>query len=335
MRIFACVAVKDSAMSLFINTTLGGLELGLCYAILAIGLYISYTMLDFADLGVDGIFPLGGVVGTIVMYRLGIHPVLAIFVAAVVGALSGGLTGFLHVKCKISGLLCGIIVMTGMLSVTLALTMLLSDTGFTGVIFNYRALGIEGLFNGEWIDSLSNRNKMLVIIGILFVVVLVVKVLVDLFLKTKAGFMIRATGDNEQMVVSLGKDPGSYKIMGLMIADALTGVAGCLYAQMMNQYDNNCGSGKVVIALVAVIMGVSLFGNIRCMKGTTMVILGAIVYSLALNYFTLIDTNGTFLKLFNAVFFALVLIIGNKRKDFHKIGWKAFKKPKKESVKNG
>lgn len=319
-------------MSLFFNTTLDGLQFGLCYAILALGLYISYTMLDFADLGVDGIFPLGGIVGTIVLYNLGLNPFFAIVASALVGALGGGLTGFLHVKCKISGLLCGIIVFTGMLSVTLALTMVLSGTGHTITLFTYRSNGVVGLFNLPIFESLTNRQRTYVAIGILLGLVVLFKITIDLFLKTKMGFLIKATGNNPQMVVSLGKDPGTYKIIGLMIADALTGVSGCLYAQLMMSYDNTCGSGKVVVALVAVIMGITLFGNLRFMKGTTAVILGAVLYSLALYYFTIIDKDGIYLKLFNAVFFALILIISDKVKGFRQKGLRAFAKKKKEGA---
>ena len=315
-------------MELFFNTTLDGLQYGLCYAILAIGLYLSYTILDFADLSVDSIFPLGGIMGTIAMYCWGFHPVLAIVVACLSGMLAGSITGFLHVKCHIDKLLCGIIVMTGGISVTLALTMLLSKTGNVLTFFTYGANGVKGFFNADYMVQLDNSDKKLVSIAILAIIVLIVKIVIDLFLKTKTGFMLRATGNNEQMVISMGKDPGLYKMIGLTIADGLVGISGCLYAQLMKQYDNTCGSGKVVIALVAVILGTTLLGNFRKIKGTTMAIIGAIIYSLALYYFTLVDKQGIYLKLFNAIFFALILIVSRKYKEFHAKGLKVLFKKK-------
>ena len=220
---------------LFLNTTLNGLQFGLCYAILAIGLYLSYTILDFADLSVDSIFPLGAIMGTIAMYNWGFPPILAVFVSFFFGMAAGSLTGFLHVKCHIDKLLCGIIVMTGLLSVNLALTMVLSGTGFTGVIFTFGKLNINGFFNGEFMNGWTSTQKALFNIGVLLLFVIAIKILVDLFLKTKTGFMLRATGNNEQMVVSMGKDPGTYKMIGMALADGLVGIAGCLYAQLMRQ----------------------------------------------------------------------------------------------------
>ncbi len=311
----------------FFNTTLDGLQFGLCYAILAIGLYISYSILDFPDLSVDGIFPFGGIIGTIAMYSWGLHPIFAIILSCIAGMAAGAVTGLLHVKCHISKLLCGIIVMTGFASITLALTMVLTGTGYTQVLFPYGANGVQGLFNGPITQGMTNTQRKLYNIAVLAVIVLVVKIMIDLFLKTKMGFMLRATGNNEQMVVSLGKDPGNYKILGLSLADGLVGISGCLYAQMMQTYDNTCGAGKVVIALVAVILGVTLFGNIRFMKGTTACIIGAIIYSLALYYFTILDSNGIYLKLFNAVFFVIVLIVSEKYKQFHSKGLRALATP--------
>jgi len=313
---------------LFLNTTLQGLEFGLCYGLLALGLYISYTILDFPDLSVDGIFPLGGIMGTIAMYNWGFHPIAALFVSMIVGMAAGSITGFLHVKCKISKLLCGIIVMTGMASITLALTMVVSGNGFALTIIGYGAKGIEGLFGFEALTSLPSAARAGVIIAILLVILIAFKVLIDVFLKTKLGFMIRATGSNEQLVISMGRDPGNYKILGLSIANGLVGISGCLYSQLMFQYDNTCGAGKVVIALAAVIMGVTIFSNARFVKGTTAVCIGAVIYSLALYYFTLVDTNGIFLKLFNAVFFALVIILSSKYKELHSGGLKVLFKGK-------
>ncbi len=297
---------------LFYATTIDGLQMGLCFAVLALGVYISYSILDFPDLSVDGTFPLGGVFCTILMLRAGVSPLLSILLTFFVGLIAGAVTGVLHVKFNISKLLSGIIVMTGLLSVTLACTKLLTKTGQTTTIFSFRSEQLTGIFSGKLTDGLSSDARDYAILGILLLFVIGVKLLIDLFLKTKMGYMLRATGNNEKLVVSLGKSAGNYKILGLALANGFVAVSGALYAHLFMQYDNTCGSGKVVLALASVIIGVTVFAGIRFIKDTTAVIFGAIIYSLCLNYLVLVDTNGIYLKLLNAVMFTLILIFNEK-----------------------
>ena len=297
---------------LFFSTTIDGLQMGLTFAVLALGVYISYSILDFPDLSVDGTFPLGGVVCTILMLKLGLNPILATALTFFSGFTAGTITGVLHVKFKISKLLAGIIVMTALLSVTLALTMLLTRTGQTTTIFSFRSEGLTGIFGGELLSGLDSDIRDYVILAILAVIVIIAKIVIDLFLKTKLGYMIKATGDNENLVVSLGKDVGNYKILGLALANGFVSVSGALYAHLYMQYDNTCGSGKVVLALASVIIGLAVFSKIRIVKDSTAVIFGAIIYSLCLNYLVLVDTNGIYLKLLNATLFALILIFNEK-----------------------
>ena len=293
-------------MDLFLSTTVYGIKLGLCYAILAYGMYIAYSILDFPDLSSDGTFPLGGVVGTVFIYTLHVHPIIALIAGFMAGMIMGSITGILHVKFGISKLLAGIIVMTALLSITLALTTLLTDTGYSITNFSYIAHNFNGIFNNG-----TTRLEDYKVILILLAIVIIIKILLDLFFKSKFGMMLIATGNNESLITSLGKDPGSYKILGLGIANGLVGFAGALYAQMTMNYDNTCGTGKVVTALASVIIGLAIFSKAKYVKPTTAVIVGALIYALALNYFTLIDQNGTYLKLMNAVAFALILIINN------------------------
>lgn len=297
---------------LFFATTIDGLQMGLCFAILAMGVYISYSILDFPDLSVDGAFPLGGVCCTVLMLRLGIPALPAVLLSFFFGFAAGSITGILHVKCGISKLLSGIIVMTGLLSVTLILTTLLTRNGMTTTIFSYRSEQLQGIFSGELARLMGPKNRDYMILLILLALVIAVKILIDLFFKTKLGYMLRATGGNEKLVVTLGKDVGSYKIFGLALADGLVAVSGAVYAHLYMQYDNSCGSGKVVLALASVIIGMAVFSRVRFIKDTTAVILGAIVYSLCLNYLVLVDSNGLYLKLMNAVLFALILIFNDK-----------------------
>ena len=297
---------------LFFATTIDGLQMGLCFAVLALGVYISYSILDFPDLSVDGTFPLGGVVCTILMLKLGIPALPAILLSFFAGLIAGVITGVLHVKFHISKLLSGIIVMTALLSVTLALTKLLTKTGFTTTIFSFRSENLKGIFGGKLTELLGSdgRDYMILIIELIFVIA--VKIIIDLFLKTKLGYMLKATGDNEMLVVSLGKDSGTYKILGIALANGFVSMSGALYANLFSQYDNSCGSGKVVMALASVIIGMAVFSKIRFISDTTAVIFGAVIYSLCLNYLVLVDTNGIYLKLLNAVMFALILIFNDK-----------------------
>ena len=297
---------------LFYGTTLDGLQMGLCFAVLALGLYISYSTLDFPDLSVDGIFPFGGVISTVLMLRADFSPIAAVLVAFLAGVAAGAVTGILHVKCRISKLLSGIIVMTAFLSVNLALTKLLTRGGYTSTIFSYKSDGLQDIFHGNFVSGFDRNVREYVIIAILLVFVIVSKIAIDLFLKTKLGYMLRATGDNERLVTSLGRDPGNYKIVGLAIANGFVAVSGALYSQLYSSYDNNCGSGKVVLALASVIIGLALFSGVRRIKNTTAVIFGAVIYSLCLNYLVLIDRDGIYLKLLNAVLFALILIFNDR-----------------------
>ena len=297
---------------LFFATTIDGLQMGLCFAVLALGVYISYSILDFPDLSVDGTFPLGGVICTILMLKLGIPALPAILLSFFAGLAAGAVTGVLHVKFNITKLLSGIIVMTALLSVTLALTKLLTRTGFTTTIFSFRSENLSGVFGGKLVELLGSQNRDYMILIIELVFVIAIKLIIDLFLKTKLGYMLRATGDNEMLVVSLGKDSGTYKILGLALANGFVAMSGALYANLFSQYDNSCGSGKVVMALASVIIGMAVFSKIRFVADTTAVIFGAVIYSLCLNYLVLVDTNGIYLKLLNAVMFALILIFNDK-----------------------
>lgn len=206
--------------------------------------------------------------------------------------------------------------MTALLSVNLALTKLLTDNGYTTTIFSYRSKNLTGIFDGKLVEMFGKQAKDYVILTILVLIVILLKIIIDLFLKTKTGYLLRATGDNEKLVISLGRDAGTYKILGLALANGFVAVSGALYSQLYMQYDNTSGSGKVVLALASVIIGIAIFSGFRFLKNTTAVILGAIIYSLCLNYLVLVDTDGIYLKLLNAVMFTLILIFNEKISGF-------------------
>lgn len=284
-----------------LNVLLTILQQGLCYALVAMGVYISYKILDFPDLTVDSSFPLGGVV-CISLIQVGCPFIIAILVAFVAGAAAGFITGFLHVKFKISNLLSGIIAMTALLSINMA-----CSKGRTLIPYS----GATTLFNNAFIRLFGSDIHAQAVgkILILVIVVIVIKILLDLFLKTKTGFMLRAVGCNEQMCTSLGCNNGVYKILGLVIANGMVGLAGAIYSQYMNYFDNTSGTGMVVIALASVIMGCAIFKNLRMVKGTTAVIVGAIIYTAALNIVIAIGVPTTYLKLVMAAIFAIILVL--------------------------
>ncbi len=285
---------------MFLNVLLTIMQQGLCYALVAMGVYISYKILDFPDLTVDSSFPLGGVV-CIALIQVGCPFYVALLVAFMAGSIAGLITGVLHVYCKISNLLSGIITMTGLLSINMAFSKGRTLIPYKGTT----------LFNNAFIKLFGSDIHVQALgkIMILIIVVLFCKILLDLFLKTKAGFMLRAVGNNEQMCTSLGCHSGTYKIIGLVIANGMVGLAGAIYGQYMNYFDNTSGTGMVVIALASVIIGCALFKNVKMVKGTTAVIVGAIIYTAALNVVIAIGVPTTYLKLVMAVIFAIILVI--------------------------
>ena len=240
---------------MFVSVLLTIMQQGLCYAIVALGVYISYKILNFPDLTVDSSFPLGGIV-CFSLIQAGCPYVIAIIAAFAAGALAGFITGFIHVKFKISGLLSGIITMTALLSINFAIAKgnVLIPYGDKTTLFNN---SFTRLF-GDDLTLLAVAN-----IIIMLVIVILIKVLMDLFFKTKSGYMLRAVGDNEQMSIALGSNSGFYKILGLCLANGLVALAGAIYSQYMTYYDNTSGTGMVVIALASVIIGTAIFKNVK------------------------------------------------------------------------
>ena len=286
---------------MFVSVLLTIMQQGLCYAIVALGVYISYKILNFPDLTVDSSFPLGGIV-CFSLIQAGCPYVIAIIAAFAAGALAGFITGFIHVKFKISGLLSGIITMTALLSINFAIAKgnVLIPYGDKTTLFNN---SFTRLF-GDDLTLLAVAN-----IIIMLVIVILIKVLMDLFFKTKSGYMLRAVGDNEQMSIALGSNSGFYKILGLCLANGLVALAGAIYSQYMTYYDNTSGTGMVVIALASVIIGTAIFKNLKVIKGTTAAIIGALIYTAVLNAVIALGVPTLYLKLVMAGAFLIILIL--------------------------
>lgn len=268
---------------------LGTLEQGIIFAIGALGVYITYTILDFPDLSVDGTFSLGAAI-TAAFILKGVNPFLALLLAFIGGAIGGLATGILHVKFKITNLLSGILVMIGLHSI------------------NLRIMGKANLPMFEKANIFSSGLSKVIIIAI---IVVLVKLLMDLLFKTKFGFILRATGDNDTLVTSLGVSKGTMKIAGLMLSNGLVGLSGAIMAQHQNFSDITMGTGFIVIALASIILGQSVFKKSRFLKGTTVVIIGAFFYKLSVSIALRLGFPATDLKLITSLLVVFAIVMNN------------------------
>ena len=285
------------------NFAISIVEQGFIYGILALGIYITYKILDFPDLTVDGSFPLGAAVTAFLIIN-GVNPYLTLPITFVVGAFAGICTGLIHVKCQVRDLLSGIIMMTALWTINLRI----AGTS------NVPLFSQQTIFKNDFIDAFVpdslNKFKTLIVI---FILTLISKILLDLFLGTKAGYLLRAVGDNDTLVTSLAKDQGNVKIIGLAIANGLVAFAGGIFCQEERVFEISSGTGAMVIGLASVIIGTSIFKNISIMKTTTAVLIGSIIYkacvAIALRSFEPQD-----MKFITAVLFLIILVISMDRK---------------------
>lgn len=283
------------------------LNQGLAYGVLAIAVTLTYKILDFPDLSVDGSFPLGSVIAAVVLLKWGNIP-LALFLSFIGGLGAGLLTGFLHVKLKISNLLSGILVMTGLYSINL----MIANNRSNLPIFNVRTMFTVG----SWVERLPLDLQVWVIRFypslVLLLVIVVLKLVMDWFLETKLGFLLRITGDNPQLVIALGEDIGKTKILGLMLSNGIAAFSGAIAMQMFRFYDISLGSGIVVVGLASVVLGTSVLGFMKSWKITTLVVLGSILYRLSISVALALKLPPSNLKLITAVIFILALVLNNK-----------------------
>ena len=259
------------------------------------------------------IFPLGCAV-TAALILGGVNPWLACIAAFAAGALAGCVTGLLHVKLRITDLLSGIIVMTGCWSLNLLILGAHMPNPLAGnaLLQFYNQPTIFTSFPVALLPESLYRFRVLILAAVLAVVV---KLLMDWFLRTKSGMLLRAAGDNPQFVTSLAKDQGSMKIMGLAIGNGCTALAGSILAQQAESASVSIGTGMVVQALAAVIIGTSVFGRIKKFKSTSAVLLGTILYKAVL-LIAMLWLPATFLKLTMAVLFVAALLtdrVGKKK----------------------
>ena len=285
---------------MFLSILINILEEGFIYGIMAMGVYITYTVLDFPDLSVDGTLPLGACV-TGVLIAAGVNPVLALFVSFLAGCAAGACTGFLHVKLGIRDLLSGILVMTALLTINLLVT------GKQSVIYINK---LPTIFTQGLVELLPQGLYAYRRVIILLIVVVAVKLLMDLFFKTRLGLLLRAAGSNLQYVTSMAVNPGSMKILGLTLGNGLTALAGSVLAQQARSASVASGTGMVVMGLASVIIGTTLFKRVRFIKATTQVVIGSLVYKACLAVATLLKLDTVYLKLLMSVLFVIALVGG-------------------------
>jgi putative ABC transport system permease protein len=280
------------------------LELGCIYALVALALFISFTILNIADLTTDGCFTLGCAVGA--MVTLSGHPFLAFFAALITGAMAGFVTAFLQTKLGVESILAGIIVNTGLYTINIAVMGFSSLTNLFGCDTLF-SLGKESLgqsFLGDW-------YKVAIVGGIVVVIALILW----WFLGTTLGMSIRATGDNSAMVKSSSINPTFTITVGLCLANSLTALSGALIAQYQKSADINIGTGMVTIALASLIIGQSLIGNkgsiLRRIIGT---ILGSVLYRFIVAIALRMSVPAEALKLVSAIIVAVAIATPYVRK---------------------
>ena len=286
-----------------LDMIIGTVTQGLIYALLSYGIYITYKILDFPDLTVDGSFPLGAAVTAVLLIK-GYNPYLTLLFAMAAGALAGLATGLIHVRLKVRDLLAGIITMTALFSINLQ-------------------IGGSNLSIERAIDTIFTAKPTMLLFGsvslmyrkliVAFIIALIFKLLLDAYLKTKSGMLLRAVGDNSALVTSLAKDNGRVKILGLVLANALVALAGAIVCQEQRSFSATMGTGQMVFGLATVIIGTTLFRRLDFVKGTTAVVIGSILYKACIQIALIAGLPANLLKLITAVLFLVILVVAGTK----------------------
>ena len=286
-------------MGSLINALPGAVSQGLVWGIMALGVYVTYRILDVADLTVDGSLATGGAV-CVMLIRAGVNPWVALLAALVVGGLAGLVTALLHTKCGIPAILAGILTQLALYSVNLRI---LTGKANQPVSVDKYPL----LVSQRYVRELSLRNPILLIVVIIAFIIMVLY----WFFGTEKGCSIRATGANKSMARANGINPDNDMILGLIISNALVALSGALIAQYQGSVDVNMGRGAIVIGLAAVIIGEVVFKKIRVNFAgrLTFVTLGAVIYYIVIQITLLLGLNTNDLKLITAVIVGLFLAL--------------------------
>ena len=294
------------------------LELGFIYSLVALALFISFTILNIADLSTDGCFTLGCAVGA--MVTLAGHPVLALFAAMGAGVCSGFITAFLQTRMGIESILAGIIVNTGLYTINIAVM---------GFASNVNLFGCDTIFSLAK-ETIGGSFYKIIVVAI---VVAVIALILSWFLGTRLGLSIRATGNNPDMVKASSINPGFMITVGLCVANSLTGLSGALLAQYQKSCDINLGTGMVTIALASLIIGESIIGKGSILKRVCGVVLGSCLYCFLVAVALRLNVPAECLKLVSAIIVAVAIAFPylKKRAAFSRQKSIAIRKRKEDS----
>lgn len=289
-------------MNYIINVLINIGEQGTIYAVLVLGLLISYKILNIPDLTVDGSFPLGAAVSAVLLSS-GLNPWAALAASLAAGTLAGLTTGILNVKLKISYLLSGIVVMTMLYSVNLLIA------GRS----NLPLFGMPTIFNSGFASLIpetigGHRLRTLIVSALL---ILIIKACLDLFLTTRAGLLLRSAGSNQQVVISVARDPGMVRVLGFVIGNALVALSGGILAQQQGFFELSMGTGQMVNGIASVIIGLILFSKLPIFKNTTQVIIGSVIYKALITIAINLGLGANYLKLAQGILFLAILITSN------------------------
>ncbi len=290
-------------MNVFLDLVAGTLTQGLIYALISYGIFITYKILDFPDLTVDGSFPLGAAVTAVLLTR-GAAPWLTLPVAVLIGATAGLCTGLIHVKAGVRDLLAGIITMTALFSINLQL----AGSNLTV------PRAVDTIFTSRPVMAILSGVPLLyrkLIVSMLLA--LVIKLILDAYFRTKNGLLLRAVGDNDTLVTTLAVDKGRLKILGLMIANALVALCGCLVCHEQRSFSATMGTGQMVFGLAAVIIGTTIFRRASRVKGTTAAVVGSVIYKAVIQIAISLGLPANLLKLVTAVLFLCILVLGTRQ----------------------
>lgn len=283
-----------------ITSTIGQ---GLLWGILALGLFLTFRILNFPDMTVEGTFPFGAAICISALVH-GVNPIIATILSFLGGMLTGLITGLLYTKGKIPVLLAGILTMTGIYSVNLRI---LGKA-------NVGLLNKATLLNEKFLQRLAD-NFPTIVVGLLFAIFIIL--LLALFLNTDLGQAFIATGDNEKMAQSLGINTDNMKILGLMLSNGLIGLAGGLLGQNGGYADVNMGIGTMVIGLAAIIIGEVVYGNLSLTARLIAVVIGSIIYRLILLLVLQLGFSTNDFKLISAIILAICMMLPLFEKKFH------------------
>ncbi|MBS4986200.1 MAG: ABC transporter permease [Hungatella hathewayi] len=277
----------------------GAVAQGVLWGIMVLGVYITFRLLDIADLTVDGSFALGGCVCAVLVVKYNVNPVLALLVATIAGLLAGAITGILHTVFEIPAILAGILTQIALWSINLRVM---------GGKSNMPLLKVKTLISSVVDMTGLTQSQASLIVGIVVAILMIV--LLYWFFGTEIGSALRATGNNEDMIRALGVNTKMTKLLALMISNGLVGLSGGLVCQSQKYADIGMGTGAIVIGLAAIVIGEVLMGRLRSFGSKlTSAVVGAVVYFLIRAIVLQLGLSANDMKLFSAVLVALALSI--------------------------